>query len=177
MPLCTPQQAVAGQPLQRFALPRLPHMAGVSFQDRPVTLPNKTRLDGLLEEYKAQPVGDGYIDIIVLRENYRSLAKELIESGFLIEAISWWEYIEDIGTQNSYGMGGPRSKFYPGWFAETCTDIDDVPHSNNVFAAVVEIVEGKVLGEYDGEQVSFKKTKSLTPAFWLKVDENWKSRQ
>jgi hypothetical protein len=41
---------------------------------------------------------------------------------------------------------------------------------------VIEIVEGKVLGEFDGEQVSFKKTKSLTPAFWLKVDESWKSR-
>lgn len=29
MPSCAPQQAVAGQPLQRFALPWLPHMAGV----------------------------------------------------------------------------------------------------------------------------------------------------
>ena len=142
-----------------------------------MTIPNKARLDGLLEEYKAQPVGDGYIDIIVSRENYRSFAKALIENGFFIEAISWWEYLENIDAPNTYGMGGPRSKFYPGWFAETCTDLDDVSHSNNVMAAVVEIVEGKVLGEYDGEQVSFKKTKSLTPAFWLKVDESWKSRQ
>ena len=142
-----------------------------------MTIPNKARLDGLLEEYKAQPVGDGYIDIIVSRENYRPFAKALIESGFLIEAVSWWEYLENTDTPTSYGMGGPRSRFYPVWFAEIYTDIDDVPHTSNVFAAVVEIVEGKVLGEYGGEQVSFKKTKSLTPAFWLKVDESWKSTQ
>ncbi len=139
-------------------------------------MPNKTRLDELLEEYKAQPVGNGYIDIIVSRENYRSFAKALIDSGFIIEAISWWEYLENIDAPNSYGMGGPRSRFYSGWFAETCTDTDDVRHSNNTLAAVVEIVEGKVLGEFDGEQVSFKKTKSLTPAFWLNVDESWESR-
>lgn len=141
-----------------------------------MTMPNKARLDELLEEYKAQPVGNGYIDIIVSRENYRSFAKTLIESGFIIEAISWWEYLENIDSPNSYGMGGPRSRFYPGWFAETCADIDDVQHSSNILAAVVEIVEGKVLGEFEREQVTFKKTKSLTPAFWLKVDESWKSR-
>ena len=142
-----------------------------------MTIPTKARLDGLLEEYKAQPVGDGYIDIIVSRENYQPFAKALIESGFFIEAISWWEYIENIEAPNSYGMGGPRSRFYQGRFAETCTDVDDVPHSNNILDAVIEIVEGKVLGEYDREQVNFKKTKSLTPAFWLKVDKSWKSRQ
>ena len=142
-----------------------------------MTISNKARLDGLLEEYKAQPVGDGYIDIIVSRENYRSFAKAIIESGFVIEAISWWEYLESIDAPNTYGMGGPRSRFYPGWFAETCTDVGDVLHSNNALATVVEIVESKVLGEYGGVHVSFKETKSLTPAYWLKVDENWKSRQ
>jgi hypothetical protein len=141
-----------------------------------VKIPNKTRLDELLEEYKAQPVGNGYIDIIVSRANYRPFSKALIENGFTIEAISWWEYLENTDSPNSYGMGGPRSKFYPGWFAETCADTDDVPHSSNTLATVIEIVEGKVLGVFDGEQVSFKKTKSLTPAFWLKVDESWKSR-
>ncbi|MFC3700005.1 hypothetical protein ACFOND_00010 [Reinekea marina] len=137
---------------------------------------DKVRLDGLLEEYKAQPVGDGYIDIIVSREKYHSFAKAIIESGILIEAISWWEYIENVNAPNTYGMGGPCSRFYQGWFAETCTDVDEVPHSTNSLAAIAEMVEGKVLGEHDGEEVSFKKIKSLTPAFWLKVDKSWKSR-
>ncbi|MDC0535816.1 hypothetical protein OAO18_08420 [Francisellaceae bacterium] len=142
-----------------------------------MTIPSKPRLDGLLEEYKAQPVGDGYIDIIVSRQNYRSFAKAIIENGFIIEAISWWEYLEDNDAPNTYGMGGPRSTFCPGWFAETCTGVDEVPRSNDALAKIVEIVEGKVLGEYGGKQVSFKKTQSLTPAFWIKVDESWKSRQ
>ena len=141
-----------------------------------MTTLNKERLDELLEQYKGQPVGAGYIDIIVSREDYKPFAKAIIENGFLIEAISWWEYLENIDDPNTYGMGGPRSKFYPGWFAETCTDLDEVPKSNDALAVVIEIVETKILGEHDGMQVSFKKTKSLTPGFWLNVDENWKSR-
>jgi len=142
-----------------------------------VTDGSKEILDDLLDKYKAQPVGSGYIDIIVSRENYQAFAKAILESGFVIEAISWWEYLEDMDQPNTYGMGGPASKFYDGWFAETCTKIDEVPSSTDVLNQIIELVEGKELGEYEGHLVSFKNTNSLTPAFWLKVDESWKNRQ
>jgi hypothetical protein len=138
---------------------------------------DKIKLDALLEEYKAQPVGDGYIDIIVSRANYLPFANALLESGFIIEAISWWEYLESIDLPNTYGMGGPASKYYPGWFAEACTDLDTIPVPSDSLSAIIETVEGKVLGEYEGKLVSFKTSHSLTPAFWLKVDESWKSKQ
>ena len=138
---------------------------------------SKEYLDELLDEHKAQAVGSGYIDIIVSRENYQEFAKALLESGFVIEAISWWEYIESRDQPNTYGMGGPASKFYDGWFAETCTEVDEVPLSNDVLEQIIALVEDKVLGDYDGHLLSFKNTSSLTPAFWLKVDESWKNRQ
>ncbi len=140
----------------------------------------KAVLDNLLFRYKAQPVGSGYIDIIVMRENFEPFAKELIENGFDIDAISWWEYVDDIGKSNSYGYGGPRSLFYPGWFAETCTETDEVPNVENPegkLAVVINIVENKVLGEYGEKIITYKNCSSLTPAFWLRVDEEWKNVQ
>lgn len=133
-------------------------------------------LDGLLEEFKAQPVGEGYIDIIVSRESYQSLAKALIENGYVIEAISWWEHIVSADQPRLYGMGGPRSTYYSGWFAEICIDLDELPAVGDMLSCVIDIVENKVLGEGDGKLVTFKNTKSLTPAFWLKEDERWSVR-
>lgn len=136
---------------------------------------SKETLDRLLNEFKGQPVGYGYLDIIVSRENYKDFAKALIENGFHIQYISWWEYRENLDEPNTYGFGGPHSQYYPGWFAETCTDLDKVDDSKDPLAAIIEIVENKNLGEYDGIQVNFMMTKSLTPAFWLNVDKSWKS--
>ena len=141
---------------------------------------DKTRLDGLLEEFKAQPVGWVYIDIIVSRVNFEVFARALIEGVFSINAISWWEYIADTQIPTTCGMGGPRSMFYEGWFAETCGQIDDIPHVDDpeqALSAVLQVVENKVLGDYDGKQITFKNTPSLTPAFWLGVDESWRNTQ
>lgn len=138
----------------------------------------KAVLDNLLVKHKAQPVGSGYIDIIVMRENYKDFAKDLIGNGFRIYAISWWEYVDKVGKSNTYGMGGPRSRFYDGWFAETCMDIDKLPiedHSKNKLSIVIDLVENKVLGEIDGKLISYKNCLSLTPAFWIKVNKNWKN--
>lgn len=140
-----------------------------------MTTPSKETLDRLIREYKGQHVGTGYKDVIVSRENYKCFARALIESGFYIEYISWWEYRESLDEPNTYGFGGPHSQYYPGWFAETCTDLDEIHNSKDPLAAIIEIVENKSLGEYNGIHISFMKTKSLTPAFWFKVDKNWKS--
>ena len=140
----------------------------------------KGKLDQLLEAHKAQPVGTGYIDVIVQRDNYRALAHDLLTNDFEIEAISWWEYIEDSNQPPSYAIGGPKSRFYEGWFAETCTDLDELSTTGSATSALAQVVatiENKVLGEYAGKLVSFKATRSLTPAFWLKVDEAWRNVQ
>lgn len=86
---------------------------------------DKNRLDELIEKHKAQPVGDGYIDIIVSRENYISFVSELVINGYKIESISWWEWCSEENA-NEYGLGGPKSYYYNGWFSELSIDIDNI---------------------------------------------------
>jgi len=45
----------------------------------------KEILDELLLKHKAQPVGQGYIDIIVMRENFKLFLKDLLDNNFIIE--------------------------------------------------------------------------------------------
>lgn len=140
-----------------------------------INLMNKENLDYLLSKYKAQPVGSGYIDIIVVRSKYQSFAKELIENGFRICAISWWEYLDVLGEKNTYGMGGPKSKFYSGSFHEVAEELDKLPDNPTNLQSVIDTVENKDLGNYLGKQITYKDTVSVTPAFWLDVDKNWKN--
>lgn len=45
---------------------------------------DKEKLGRLLETYKTQPVGHGYIDNIVTHQNYKSFFYALISNGFEI---------------------------------------------------------------------------------------------
>lgn len=73
-------------------------------------------------------------------------------------------------------MGGPKSEFYAGKFAEVACRLDDIS-PNHTLSQIIDIVENKDLGQYASQSVSFDKTPSLTPAFWLKVDKKWKNTQ
>ena len=71
---------------------------------------DKTTLDNILEKHKAQPVGHGYIDIIVSRDNYKDFISALVTTGYKIDSVSWWEWCEDK-KENEYGLGGSESIF------------------------------------------------------------------
>lgn len=124
-------------------------------------------LDEILAHNLAQPVGDGYIDIIVRRENYRNLLKDLIEKGYEISCISWWEYVDRIDRKSRYGLGGPRSEFYKGWFSEICT-VDEIEFRElkNPVEDITSVIENKII-DIGSKNISFDTDKFLTPAFWL----------
>jgi hypothetical protein len=140
---------------------------------------NKEHLDRILENHKAQPVGIGYIDIIVKRDNYRLFIQDLIESGFEIESVSWWEWCEGENECN-YGLGGPKSNYYNGWFAEIPTKVDDLKleelNKEESIKKVVNLIESKSIG-FSDETVQFKKSDWLTPAIWLGVPDHWKNKK
>ena len=79
------------------------------------------KLNKLLNEYKCQIVGNGYIDIIVMKNEVSKLFLELSELGVVVSGISWWCYCNEENSNSGcpHGMGGPKSKFYKGWFSET----------------------------------------------------------
>ncbi len=145
-----------------------------------MNLEDKKLLDSLMVKYKAQSVGSGYLEIITKRENYRDFIDAVLENGFKITRVSWWEYCETMETRNNYGMGGPRSKFYTGWFSELCMDWDNIASPNNLDAMKHEItktIENKTIEIYNGEVITYRDCLSLTPAFEIKVPDTWKNEQ
>jgi hypothetical protein len=134
------------------------------------------RLDALLEIHKAQPVGHGYIDIIVSRDNYKLFVSDLIKSGYKIESLSWWEWCPG-DKKKEYGLGGPRSRYYDGWFSELSISVDNVESPEDVeerIKKIIDIIESKSIS-FPNEIVTFKQSNWLTPAIWLAVPDEWRN--
>jgi len=140
---------------------------------------DKSVLDNLLERHKAQPVGQGYIDIIVSRDNYKEFVSDLVTQGFKVDSISWWEWCDD-NNQNNYGLGGPRSIFYNGWYSEIPIDVDDLNFSTdtdnkNIIKQIIGKIENKTIS-FSDETVRFNENNWMTPAIWLDVPDDWRNK-
>jgi hypothetical protein len=140
---------------------------------------DKSVLDNILEKHKAQPVGHGYIDIIVSRENYKDFVFDLVTHGFKIESISWWEWCAN-NTENNYGLGGPKSIFYEGWFSEIPVNVDDLnfpasADNNSIVKQILSAIENKTI-PFSDETVKFSDSNWMTPAIWLDVPKDWRNK-
>lgn len=138
---------------------------------------NKGQLDEILEKHKAQPVGHGYIDVIVNRDNYKSFINELIENDYKIESISWWEWCSGE-KESDYGLGGPESRYYDGWFSELSVDVDDIDVTGRVkeeqIEEIIKAIENKSIS-FPTETVMFMQNDWLTPAIWVEVPDDWRN--
>jgi hypothetical protein len=139
---------------------------------------DKRTLDDILEKHKAQPVGHGYIDIIVSRDNYKSLVSDLVSHDFKISSVSWWEWCPDK-KESEHGLGGPESVYFNGWFSEIPVDVDDFsfsPDNTNAdtIKEVVNKIETKAIS-FSHETVAFNQSSWLTPALWLEVPNDWRN--
>lgn len=140
---------------------------------------NKERLDAIIEKHKGQPVGHGYIDIIVSRENYKSFITDLVNDNYKIESISWWEWCsKEQGSE--YGLGGPTSLFYEGRFSELSIAVDDIETNENMktenkIKELIKKIETKSIS-FPNETVTFEQNNWLTPALWLDVPEEWRNK-
>lgn len=106
------------------------------------------QLERIFELYKVEPVGDGYIDCIVLKDNMQMFINEISASGILITDVSWWCYVSPNNNESSgcpHGMGGPKSKYYDGWFSEL----------QNAFYEVDKDKVESLINSYDSNKVSF----------------------
>lgn len=140
---------------------------------------DKSTLDNILEKHKAQPVGHGYIDIIVSRDNYKDFISDLVTSGYKIDCVSWWEWCEDR-KENEFGLGGPKSIFYKGWFSEIPVNVDNFNFSadttkENIIHEILTKIETKIIS-FSGKTVTFKASNWLIPAIWLDVPDNWRNK-
>ena len=140
---------------------------------------DKEKLDDILELHKAQPVGHGYIDIIVSRDNYELFIADLVKNGFKVKSISWWEWCPNE-KESDYGLGGPKSIYYDGWFSELSVDIDDIKlykemEDEILVRNITDMIKTKSIS-FPSETVTFKQNNWLTPAIWLDVPSNWRNK-
>jgi len=150
------------------------------------------QLEILFTEYKVQPVGNGYIDCIVIKSKMDEFIRKVGELGILIYVVNWWCYVDPNESANSgcpHGLGGPKSEYFEGWFSELQNDFIKVDD-----ASIKRITEN-----YDKDSVyelnmktsieilkilktPFRYTphdyiaenKCVTPSLWLLVPDSWK---
>ncbi|NRH20920.1 hypothetical protein HOO68_02660 [Candidatus Gracilibacteria bacterium] len=142
----------------------------------------KKLLDNILEKNQTTIVGNGYVDIIIPRSNYIQLINELVINNFIITYITWWEYCTGDKFEPKYGMGGPKNKFGDGWYSEICMDFNEIKttiasstnEKEEIIDYILSFIENTELHFYN-ESITFKDTKSLTPAVWLDVPDDWKN--
>jgi hypothetical protein len=133
---------------------------------------NKRILDDILQRNKAQPVGQGYIDIIVKREYVENFVKEILSAGFYIKAANLWEYCKTIDTKSQLGMSGPRSKFFDGWFAEVANNGSHFVEFKRGEQSYRQIIKRAGTKKLYGN-ITYKNTETLTLSFDIDVPENW----
>ena len=135
---------------------------------------DKNVLDNILLKYKAQPVGCGYIDIIVKRVFIDQFVMDVISEGFNINAIGLWEHCKTLDTITQLnGMGGPTSIFFDGWFAEIgLLDWYRLSLNGNIMEKIKTVIELIDNIKIDGH-ITFKNTEILTPSFNIDVPDNW----
>ena len=78
-------------------------------------------IERLLEKYKTQPVGNGYIDLILDKENSLNLIDELTELSVAVENLTWWCNVTEENKSKlgcPHGYGGPLNTYGEGWFSE-----------------------------------------------------------
>lgn len=89
-------------------------------------------LESLLESYRVQPVGSGFIDLILPLDAAVRLIGELEAMGIAIERVTWWCHCTPesrLALGCHHGMGGPRARFDEGWFSEEAApDLDLLDH-------------------------------------------------
>lgn len=104
---------------------------------------------------------------------------DLVNDGYKIDSISWWEWCPE-GKESEYGLGGPESEHYNGWFSKLSVQIDDIDSeksmdNENQIEEIVRKIETKTIS-FPDEVVTFKQNKWLTPAIWLNVPDDWRNK-
>jgi hypothetical protein len=135
---------------------------------------NKVELDNILLNNQAQPVGDGYIDIIINPSNLQRFLSAIKESDFFIIGVSWWEYCKLSIAEAKFGMGGPKSIYYSGWLAEIpIIDIDHFDEAANIDSIELFIKNKKINNEL-GNSIEYSEG-ILWPGLWISTPEEWKN--
>lgn len=143
-------------------------------------------VERLLEKYNVQPVGSGYIDLIVDCSNALKLIEELASLPVAVQELSWWclctpESKLRLGCP--HGLGGPENRFGPGWFSECVQYPDFVVAEHEVEYPSTEVHKsvndiGQLMSNYVQTVLPNESfySQCLHPGLWLLVPDDWKRK-
>ena len=131
----------------------------------------KIQLDELLLKYKVEPVGQGYIDCIILNDDIPGFVDEITALGIKIIGLTVWCHYTDEHEELyncPHGLGGPKSIYHDGWFSEMCCDDSFLEIEYN--EQVVDVL-------FNGLPMKSWYSPCMMPALWLDVPDCWNNRQ
>ena len=120
----------------------------------------KDGLDNLMNQYKVQPVGRGYIDCIISLENVFHFVDDLSNIGIKIYGLTWWCHCQSKNSECPHGMGGPASEYCDGWFSEMWFPMVEFESNEQVTAYLKTPGDSNIL-------------ECFVPALWLDVPGDW----
>lgn len=147
----------------------------------------KPHLDNLLISHHLQPVGNGYIDLIVTEDNLPQILAGLTRLGIVVEGVAMWcRFIPENKKKGCpHGFGGPRIRNLNGYFSEMCVYYDVSPYLlkwlscwftqwivKKINCEKVPQVIFQVLEKHSRNNIQG----CLVPSLWLKVPEEWKNQ-
>lgn len=144
--------------------------------------PIKNVLDLLFIKYKVQPVGNGYIDLIIENEFVDGFIEELTKYSLVVEGISWWCHCTEDSQRKlgcPHGLGGPESEFFDGWFSETDIPMFEISSNDlkelnkNSTCEKIELINAKVVNSINEFQKNDKYSECLVPTLCLLVPDEW----
>lgn len=145
-------------------------------------------IERLMEKYQAQPVGNGYIDLIINGSDAPKLITELATLPVAVVHLTWW----CLCTPDSklqlgcpHGMGGPTNRSGPGWFSECVHYPDFIVDEHGVLlddltpspAALTQQCAQLVINylQHTLPNEPFY-SPCLYPGLWLHVPEHWQRK-
>lgn len=115
-------------------------------------------IDKILNEFKIQKLGSGYIDLICPTENISKFIDKMNDLNIKITGFTWWCHA--TSTHKACGMGGSKCKYTDGWYSEIQMN-HIIEFDNN------EEIRKFLLTEYP-ESREYKPC--YRPGFWLNID-------
>ena len=143
------------------------------------------KLNKIIIKNLVQPVGNSYIDMIILKDKSQEFINDLTRINIAVESISWWCFCNEKNKELlscPHGYGGPKSHFYQGWFSEmgNYNDIErEALHEleeNFTTEKIKEINKKalKIIKEINNDKYF---TECLTSGIWAYVPDDWKREE
>ena len=148
----------------------------------------QSAIEALLEKHQVQPVGNGYIDLILKKENSLDLIHELTTLSVAVYSVSWWCHFTNETASSTgcpHGYGGPPDQYREGWFSECdqypAFDVLELPESvaenamsPKVFAETCNTLMIKYIQHILPTEHFY--SPCLYPGLWLRVPDEWKRK-